>query len=231
VNLHLRKSKYLVARISFKAVTILVFAFNTHLFSREIDLRRERYFAIEDYATKVDSLRRTTNHRVTRTGNQLEIATMIALTFYPELADHKIKIKYKSNVKHPITASFDFSNLFKGKKRRTYVLLVHPESFVDRINLNKQVSLIGHEMGHFLYYNQRSLFGMALWGLKYMTSRKFRYSFEIAGDTTAISHGLGWQLLDMSIYLRRHEVLQYMEQYDFYLKPEKNVTISSTEQD
>ena len=53
---------------------------------------------------------------------------------------------------------------------------------------------------------------MGLWGIKYITSKKFRYRFEKDADRATIDHGLGWQLLNISFYMNREEVREYMEQ-------------------
>lgn len=96
------------------------------------------------------------------------------------------------------------------------VLLIKPGSFVDRISLNKRVALIAHEMAHFVYYKERPAFGMIPWAIKYMLSKKFRRKFERGADFTAIDHGLGWQYLDMSIYLSNAEVTDYIKATGIY---------------
>lgn len=165
-----------------------------------------------DFEGKADSLRKVHENRVFPVGDPLETATYLALSHYPELAGHKIKIKYKTNVRYPITASWSFLNLFRFRKKHVYVLLLSSDSFVKSINLNRQIGVIGHEMAHFAYYRQRSSLGMGLWGIKYIASKKFRYQFEKDADRATIDHGLGWQLLNISFYMNREEVREYMEQ-------------------
>ena len=165
-----------------------------------------------DFADALDSLRKAGNYRVLPAGDPLEVSAYIALSHYPELNGHTIKIKYKKNVRHPVTASWSFGNLFRLRKHHVYVLLLSAESFVNRLDLNRQVGVIGHEMAHFAYYKQRSAPGMAWWGIKYITSKKFRYQFEKDADRTTVDHGLGWQLLHVSFYLSRDEVRDYMKQ-------------------
>ena len=48
-----------------------------------------------DFKDKIDSLRKTTKNIVLPAGDPLETATYVALSHYPELAGHTIKIKYK----------------------------------------------------------------------------------------------------------------------------------------
>lgn len=70
-----------------------------------------------DFENKTDSLRKVHNNSVFPAGDPLETAIYLALSHYPELAGHRIKIKYKKNVRHPVTASWSFRNLFKFRKR------------------------------------------------------------------------------------------------------------------
>ncbi|MEL7004133.1 MAG: hypothetical protein AAFN93_15545 [Bacteroidota bacterium] len=154
-----------------------------------------RYYQAERYQKKLDSLREVNDYKVKPEGDPIELATQLALLYYPELKGHKIKIKYKKNVQYPITASWSFGNVFKFRRGHTYVLLLSENSFVKSVSLNKQVGVIGHEMAHFIYYKKRPSIAMLWWGIKYITSNKFRYRFEKDADKSTIDHGLGYQLL------------------------------------
>ncbi len=169
-------------------------------------------YTLQKYQEQLDSLKKVNNYKVSPQEDPIELATNLALLHYPELKGHKIKIKYKKNVQYPITASWAFGNIFKFRKRHTYVLLLSENSFVKRVSLNKQVGVIGHEMAHFAYYRKRPSIAMLWWGLKYISSKKFRYQFEKDADRTTIDHGLGYQLLDLSFYMTRSEVEQYMNE-------------------
>jgi len=168
-------------------------------------------YSLDEFQNKVDSLREVNQHKVRPEEDPVELATQLALLYYPELKGHKIKIKYKKNVQYPITASWAFGNIFKFRRGHTYVLLLSENSFVNRVSLNKQVGVIGHEMAHFVYYKKRPSIAMLWWGIKYITSNKFRYTFEKEADRSTIDHGLGYQLLDISFYMSRSEVLEYMK--------------------
>jgi len=108
----------------------------------------DQYFEKAEYLEKLDSLRIINNHVIEETGTLTELSTQLALLHYPQLKGHKIKIKYKESVNYPITASWSFWNIFKFKKNHTYVLLIKPGSFVDRLSLNQGVGVVGHEMAH-----------------------------------------------------------------------------------
>ncbi len=114
--------------------------------------------------SKIDLLRSKSN--VVPFGDPIELATLLAVSYYPELKGNTIQIKYKKNVRYPITASWAFGNIFKSRKNHTYVLLLSPQSFANRVSLNKQVGVVGHEMAHFVYYKQHPSIHMLWWGLK-----------------------------------------------------------------
>jgi len=165
---------------------------------------------------RIDSLRKLNNHLVLPENDPLELATNIALLYYPELKGNKIRIKYKKNVRHPITASWAFGNIFRFRKNHTYVLLLHPDSWVTKIDFNGQVGALGHELAHFEYYRKRPGIHMLWWGLKYVTSKKFSREFERSADFATVDHGLGWQLLGASFYTTKSELRQYMEESGLY---------------
>lgn len=173
-------------------------------------------FEMDKFTPFQDSLRRQYRCSVSPEGSDLELAALIALNYYPELKDSRFKIKHKENVRHPITASYSFWNVFKSRKRHTYILLIKKGSFVDRIDLNGKVGIIAHEMAHFAYYRNRPTVGMLPWGFRYVTSKKFRYSFERDADKTVINRGLGWQLLEIAFYHKPEEIRSYMNAMEQY---------------
>lgn len=194
-----------------RAVLIVLIGLMSNLLYAQTDVISRDYYLEKEFIGLLDSLREINNHKVTETGTVTELAAQIALQHYPKLRRHKIKIKYKKSVQYPITASWSFWNIFKPRPWHTYVLLIRPNSFVDRISLNKRVALIAHEMAHFEYYKKRPSIGMLWWGFKYISSDKFRYRFEREADFTVVDRGLGKQMLDMSIYTNTYEIRNYIE--------------------
>ena len=174
------------------------------------------YYDEEIYRDQLDSLRKFNHFSVQERGDPLELATNIALSHYPELKGHKFKIKYKKNVKHPVTASWSFGNILKRRKNHTYILLLSEDVFLKRLSLNGQVGVLGHEMAHFKYYSEKPSIHMLWWGIKYVTSKKFHRKFERDADRTTIEHGLGRQLLGVVFYMDRAEVVEYMKELGTY---------------
>jgi len=176
----------------------------------------QRMFSFDKNRKALEALRDQFEGKVKPAGSKLELATLLALKYYPELKHNTIKIKFKQNVRHPITASYSFWNLFKVRKRHTYILLIKPGSFVERIDLNGQVGIIGHELAHFSYYRNRPSIGMVSWGFKYITSKRFRRRFERNADKLTIQKGLGWQLMEVAYYTSRQEIRERMRSIDIY---------------
>ena len=57
---------------------------------------------------------------------------------------------------------------------------------------------------------------MAWWGLKYVSSKKYRQKFEREADFTTVDHLFGWQMLETSFYTTRKEILLHMKQSNLY---------------
>ncbi len=138
----------------------------------------------------------------------VEKQVLTALSFYPELKDTKIIFKLRKT-KTPLSARPRIFSIFKSKKRRTYIITISTES-VDYLNpilfsnlpYNAQVGVIGHELGHIVYYKDRSTFQLLGLGFKILNS-KYVDEFEFNTDRSAIEYGLGYQLLDWSAYVRQ----------------------------
>ena len=82
---------------------------------------------------------------------------------------------------------------------------------MERLDLNKQVAALGHEMAHFVQYEQRGYMGTLFTLLGYVMSDKKRMRFEKAADKLAIDHQLGPQLLDFAFYTSDQEIRTYMD--------------------
>lgn len=166
---------------------------------------------------KLDSLRNTIGKRFEFIGdNSIELATYLAIKYFPELENNKIKVIYKDHNRAPIIATIDVWNFLRKRSKRIYKIIVKNKSFVERISLNQQVGLVGHEMSHFSFYQSKSSGGLLLVAIKYLISKKYHYSFERGADTTAIARGLGWQILDMGIYMRRDEIRNLMKKKGYF---------------
>jgi len=133
---------------------------------------------------------------------------LIALSFYPELEDTKIIFRLKKR-KTPLTSRPRISNVFRGKKNRTYVITISSETkhylapiLFSNLPYNAQVGVLGHEIGHIVEYKTKS--SLQLIGLSFkLFNSDYVDSFEFNTDKRTVEHGLGYQLLDWSIFVRK----------------------------
>jgi len=174
-----------------------------------------RIYLEHEMVKKVDSLRASFGQHVHMENKEFELPLLIALSHYPGLKDTKIEIVYK-NTKTPLYARPAFGNLFKSKANKVYRLIVDRESLhVRGQSLNAQVGVFAHELGHFLFYKEKSMFGIANYGLNYALSRKYRLKDERGTDRMVIEHGLGWQLYHfLSLYTLPRDMLPLIEAND-----------------
>ncbi|MFR9503029.1 MAG: hypothetical protein SNH73_01075 [Rikenellaceae bacterium] len=123
-------------------------------------------------------------------------ATLIALSFYPELLDSPIEFKYSKEATTMAARPQPGSMLFK----RRYVVVINNDPAFEGVKLsdvpfNAQIGIIGHELAHIADYEQHNLFGVV--GILFRYGSKARKPlFEKEIDLATIERGLGWQLFD-----------------------------------
>jgi len=133
---------------------------------------------------------------------------LTALSYYPELKELKVVFRLKKR-KTPLTSRPRISSIFRRNKNRTYVITISTKSnerlepiLFQNLPYNAQIGVIGHELGHIVEYNSKRSFQIL--GLSFkILSPKFVNSFEFNTDRVAIEHGLGYQLKDWSVFVRK----------------------------
>lgn len=198
-----------------------------------------RILAPEMYEDHIDNIRDTYGKNKVFL-EDLEVASLIALTFYPELVDTKIQFK-RSNIKTTMATRPTMGSAMKNKSKRLYTIhvdndLVGNDGLVvdDQIPFNALVGLIGHEYAHILDYESMSMWQITKMGSKY-SSKKFKMALERKIDRVTINRGLGWQLRDWAeysmetcnassaykafkkrTYLNKNQIVDFMEQNETY---------------
>jgi len=135
---------------------------------------------------------------------ELELASLIALSYFPELSETSIKFK-RTNIKTTMATRPSLGSLFKSKANRDYIIYVdnkivnHEGILVDEVPFNALVGLIGHEYQHILDYKKMSALQIIALGPKYCF-KKFKRQFENQTDKAIINRGLGSQLMDWAEY-------------------------------
>lgn len=135
---------------------------------------------------------------------------LFALSYFPELKCSKINFRLKKSKSGIIATRPAWTSIFRRSSRRTYIVIINDmpgddsARFIQWRNspVNGQVGIVGHELCHILYFNDRSGLGLIGLGIKHI-SRKFMDEFENKTDSVNIERGLGYQLLDWNIYLRQ----------------------------
>ncbi len=127
---------------------------------------------------------------------EYEKVSLLALSYFPELADEKINFKFAS-INSTARTTVTFGSIFK-KVNKQYIIIINNDILRTGMLLSQapadgQVALIGHELAHILDFKKRSFLEMAWWGLGYLFV-KHRTKIEKQADKETIDHGLGWGL-------------------------------------
>lgn len=156
----------------------------------------------------------------------------IALSHYPELKNTPIEFKFKEKItKSFMQAQPEVSGIFKKKKKRAYKVLIsrnfqieNKEFDITEIPSEVLVGWIGHELGHIMDYRERSGFNLLMFGIRYITSKKFLKEAERVADTYAVNHGLSENILATKNFILNHANLSdvYKDRIRrHYLSPEE----------
>ena len=160
----------------------------------------------------------------------------IALSYFPDLEKVPIEFRFKEDIKKSfMQAQPRFSNLFHGKKNRSYYVFISSkvniegEDFsVDEIPPDVLIGWLGHELGHIVDYRNRSALGLMIFGVRYVTSENYIRSAERVADTYAVERGMGDYILKTKNFILNHTHLS--ESYKnrikrLYLSPEEIVVL------
>ena len=146
------------------------------------------------------------NNKVVPQEIEAQVAT--ALSFYPELKNRKITFKFR-NVATPLTARPRIRGLFRKKKNRPYIITISTRSdskfspiMFSNLPYNAQIGVLGHELGHIFFYDTKNSWQLLSLGTK-LLNKKNVDQFEFSTDRICIEHGLGYQLLDWSKFVRK----------------------------
>ncbi len=127
------------------------------------------------------------------------------LSYFPELKDTKIKVKYEP-ISTTMNARPTFASLlFKKRSKRKYIVRINSQVKDSVVNIhdveyNTQMGVLGHEFCHFVDYSEKGLFGVLgrLWSYR---NKKSKAKYEQYIDGMTVQRGLGWQLYDWSNYV------------------------------
>ena len=138
---------------------------------------------------------------------QMERQVLIALSFYPELANIPIKFQLRS-IHSSGHTRVTWAGLFESPRNRHFVVVVSDSTedmlmplIFKNISFDAQIGLIGHELAHVVDGVRSSTFEILKHVIRSI-SAKYVDRAEAHTDATCIDHGLGYQLLAWSMTVR-----------------------------
>ena len=140
---------------------------------------------------------------------EYEKQILTALSYFPELRKTRITFILQKGNSGVIETRPEWFSVFKNSKSRAYIVFIGDSSsrytprFMFRNSpVNGQVGIISHELTHILYFSKKNTFGLLNTGIAHV-SRSYMDNFENKTDSVCIERGLGYQLIDWNIYLRK----------------------------
>jgi hypothetical protein len=190
---------------------LLVFALNTDYCAAQNNF--PAHYEQTVFASLKDSLRLQYGDKLFyKNKKEMELATLLAISHYPELTNRNVHVILKNVKGAPVEASFSPFNFLKRKEKKVYKIIIQENSFMETLSLNKQVAALGHEMAHFIQYEKKGYLGTLFTLIGYVASNKIRLRFEKEADKIGIDHGLGPHMLDFSFYTSDEDIKSYMDQ-------------------
>ena len=173
---------------------------NIHSFSQSV-IKEFNQDSISIYLANAVGLRNKI------TPSEYENPIRIALMYFPELENIKIKIQTK-NQASPLSARPVIFDIFRKASKRKYIISISNKTsskfstiMLKNLSFNSQIGVIGHELSHISDYNKRKgLYFVKLFFIH--LSQKKMDNFEYNTDMRCIEHGLGYQLLSWSEEVR-----------------------------
>lgn len=134
------------------------------------------------------------------------LQALIALSYYPELKNTAITFVIKPA--YSLLQTRPAAHGIFNRTTRRFTITISDSSYwklepirLDPMNFNAQIGVIGHELGHVADFSKRSFINLAMSGVKHISS-KYIDRFEYMTDSICIAHGLGYQLLAWSRFVR-----------------------------
>jgi hypothetical protein len=134
---------------------------------------------------------------------------LLALSHFPELRTTPIRFRIRHTLS-PLTTNRDWGYYFRhfGVGRRAFVVTISDQTtarlspiLFRRLGFNAQVGVAGHELSHVSDFMHKNLFGWLGLGIGHL-SAKYVDRFEFGTDSACIAHGLGYNLLAWSCFVR-----------------------------
>jgi hypothetical protein len=156
------------------------------------------YLKEKDFIAQLESLKsQFGKNKILPT--ELELECLVALSYFPELANVSIEFKWNNNLKSTMKMMPSITSFFFRKKMK-YVVHINQNATYTNLSLqeltfNAKVGWLGHELGHVIQCTQKSRMGVLWMGIS-QVSKKFVRKHERETDMITIEHGLGYALYE-----------------------------------
>jgi hypothetical protein len=138
---------------------------------------------------------------------QFEKQILIALSYYPELKN--TPIRFRQRIRHTtVNTRATWPGVFESKQRRHFVVTISDSTeamlmplLFKNLPFNAQVGVMGHELAHVADFSRMTTLQIIEHAIKNV-SAKYIDRFEYNTDAICIAHGLGYQLLFWSQFVR-----------------------------
>jgi len=137
---------------------------------------------------------------------EYELASLVALSYFPELSDDYIKFKFVS-ANSTARTTVAFFSLFRKTNKR-YIIYInddiqHTGILLCQAPFDAQVAVIAHELTHVVDFKNRNFSGMVRWGANYLFEKDIAKT-ERDADKMVIERGLGCQLYNWAYFILNH---------------------------
>ena len=138
---------------------------------------------------------------------QYEKQILLALSYFPELVNTDIEFRFK-HTNTSFSTIPTATSILQRHSSRKYVITISDSSEkilvplqLKNLPFNAQVGIIGHELSHVADFDSKKFFGLVRIAAGHL-SQQFLDKFERRTDSLCIAHGLGYQLLAWSSFIR-----------------------------
>ena len=149
---------------------------------------------------------------------------LIALSYFPELRQTSIEFRIR-HAYTPLETTIKPLSIIQISTPRQYIITLSDSSeqaltpiLFRNLDFNAQIGVIGHELSHVADFSSRNLISLICLGIDHL-SEKATDHFEFSTDSICIAHGLGYQLLAWSYFVRKALHTEFWEGADNIHRP------------